>query len=324
MILALQPSSRENVIEAIPNTDAICENVHWRPLDQDAKNLLRKVFHNITTIPNGRFAKSSGNLHCFHVPLKLSSLLTSKTRYSKIIGLPNLSKKSLNSNVQGFSAKIEGNVLKQLIVPIGHTRKFYLDSKLMIPNVTVYYFSEASVTKIFAEGTFDLCGTEFKIKIEQTKPDVTLLTGRSPHPVDLSTVELAFGMRQPTSDIISVMKHFQILKLRLTNPKLNIVWDDSQDRTMRFSGKSYYNGWGSVEVDVEFLLGNDRSFWAAAVTTHRRSFKEIFGILTGLQHVRLAKLLDMSLDVTKVGVKISIVDSDPSSLLLSCPFSCKG
>ena len=261
---------------------------------------MKKTLPNITAIPRGQFAKSAGNFHCYQVALKISDIVNSQTEYAKVIGLPKVMKRKIDETIQGLSVELEGGRVRQMIVPLGFMREYHLDNMLTIPNVTVYYHKEASMAKMFGEGIFNLCGTEFKIRIEQTKPGVTLLTGRSPHPVDLSTVELAFGLRQPTSDIVSVMKQFKILRLRLTNPKLNIIWDGDNERTMRFSGQSYYNGWGSVKVNVEFLLGRDRSFWAAGVTTTNRSFKEIFGILAGMRHVRLAKLLDMTLDVDKV------------------------
>ncbi len=306
VFLALQSNNPKNIIDEVSDRNSICENVQWETLNRHARDTLETVFPNISSAPNGQFASPSGSVHCFHAGVKLSDILTSRMDYGRLYDLPMISRRPYDSRIKGFAMKVKDGMLQQLIVPLGFIRQYHLDKRLVIPNVTVYYYAELSVSKIFAEGVFDLCGTEFKIKIEQIKPDITLLSGRSAHPVDLSTIELAFGLRQPSQDIIQVMKQFQILKLRLTNPKLSIMWDDTRERAMLFSGKSYCNRWGNAEVNVEFLLGQDRSFWAAAVTTSKRSFKDIFGILTGMKHLRLAKLLDMSLDVNKVRFYFSI------------------
>lgn len=221
--------------------------------------------------------------------------------FLQVIPLPELKQVSYDSVVYGFSVKLNReSKMKHLLFPIGHMKEYSIDKMVTVPNVTAYFYKDASVSKVFGEGMFNLCGTEFQIRIEQTKPDETLLTGRSPHPVDLSTVELAFGLRQPTADLRHIMDSFRILNLRLTNPKLNIIWEDTDRRTMRFSGQAYNSGWGNVEVNVELLLGTDQSFWATAITTTKQSFKEIFGIFADWKHVRLAKLLDMALDVNKV------------------------
>eukprot|EP00794_Sanderia_malayensis_P008976 gene8976-9934_t len=306
---ALHHSSiAKNIVEKATGINAICANASWLPLNRNTKHLLKSVFRNLTFVTSGQYAKLAKNLLCFQIDLKLSDLVKNRTEYNTVRALPRLNKIEFDTRIKGFSIKLKNNIVKQLTVPIGSVRRYYLDKKLFVPNVTVYYREEKFARKLFAEGTLDLCGTEFKIRVEQSKHDVTLLSGHSAHPIDLSTVELAFGLRQPTKDIIAVMKQFQMLKLRLTSPKLRIIWDNGRERAMLFSGKSYHNRWGNAEVNVEFLLGQDRSFWAAAFTTRKRSFKDIFSILTGMKHLRLAKLLDMSLDIDKVGLILATKD----------------
>eukprot|EP00795_Rhopilema_esculentum_P009220 gene9220-16901_t len=292
----------ENDLEYTSGPLLSCENAHWKPLSKRAQVMLRMILPSITIDSKGEFSKSTNNYYCFRMPLPMSMLVGSKEEYSKVVLLPGLQGIAYDRKIFGFSLKLDqvGNI-KQLTVPVGYLREYGIDKMVTIPNVTIYLRKNRSTADFFGEGLFNLCGTTFNIRIEQTKPDETLLTGRSPHPVDLSTVELAFGLRQPTKDLRYVMQSLRILKLRLVNPKLSIVWKDNESRTMRFSGQAFNSGWGSDKVDVELLLGRDQSFWVTAITTAKQSFKEIFSILANRKYVRLAKLLDMALDVDKVG-----------------------
>ena len=290
-------------MKPIYSSAAVCENVRWRPLDKKITESLRHVVSNTSDIsPVGRFAYSSAGEYCVQMPLPMSALITNKDEYSRMLAPYNLPKPSLNTVIPGFSVKIHRQEAKTLRFPIGHLSEYRLDKIVVIPNVTVYYNRDISGTNIYGQGFYDICGTKFTVKVEQTEPDQTVLSGKSRYPVDLSTIELAFGLRQPSNDLVNVIRKFNISTMRLTNPKLNIIWENQEERVMRFSGQSYYNGWGSLEINVEFLLGKNKSFWAAGITTSCRSFKDMFGILAGMEHVRLAKLLDRALDVSKVSV----------------------
>lgn len=290
-----------NRLDDVKDETLVCKNVKWRPMSKGVRLLTQLLLHSDDVTVNGRFAMASNGAYCISLPVKISSLIRSRIEFSKIIPLPGLKEIAHDKTVRGFSMTLDrqGNV-KRLLFPIGHLQQYGIDKEVSIPNVTIYVQKDTLSTAFIGEGMFDLCGTKFQMRIEQTKEEETLLAGHSPHPVDLSTVELAFGLRQPTADLLHVMKNFKILKLRLINPKLNIYWKEKIQRTMRFSGQAYNSAWGNEKVNVEFVLGKGQSFWAAAVTTAKQSFKEIFGIFADWKHVRLAKLLDMALDIDEV------------------------
>ena len=269
-------------------------------MSKGARLLLQLFLRSDRISMNGHFGMSSNDIYCFQVPVKISSLVKSPVEYSKIIPLPEINEIPYDRFVRGFSVKLDQANKKQLIFPVGFLKEYSIDKTVSVPNVTVYVYKDKKSAVFIGQGVLDLCGTKFQVKIEQTKPGETVLTGRSSHPIDLSTVEMAFGFRQPTEDLIRVMENFKILKLRLISPKLYILWKDKEQRTMRLSGHAYNSAWGNEKVNVELLLGRGRSFWATAVTTTKRSFREIFGLFTDLKHVRLAKILDMALDIDQV------------------------
>ena len=299
----------ENQLSEVQDSSSICKDVNWVPMSRGARLLLQLHLGGVEVSLKGQFGMSSKNVYCFQVPVRISTLVKSPMEYSKLIPLPELHEIPHDRFVRGFSLKWDREAsTKQLIFPVGFLKEYIIDKTLSVPNVTVYVYKDTKSVAFFGEGVFDLCGTKFQVKIEQTKPDETVLTGRSPYPIDLSTVELAFGFRQPTEDLIRVMENFKILKLRLINPKLHIHWKDKEKRTMRLSGHAFNSAWGNnKEVNVELLLGRGQSFWATAVTTSKRSFKEIFSLFTDLKHVRLAKILDTALDIDQVCLMIFFI-----------------
>lgn len=307
-------SVSENHLSEVQDSSSICKATSWVSMNKGGRLLLRTILRSEKIPKKGQIGMTANNWYCFQVPVRISRLFKSSLEYSNIIPLPELPEIPYNKFVGGFSVNLDEKAqIKRLTFPVGIFNEYSIDKRVTVQNVTVYAYKDSHTAVFFGRGVFDLCGTKFQVKIEQTKSDETLLTGQSPHPIDLSTVELAFGFRQPTEDISHVMKSFKILKLRLINPKLRIHWKDREQRTMRLSGHAYNSAWGSEKVNVELLLGRDRSFWATALTTTKQSFREVFGLFTDWNHNRLTKLLDTALDVDQVRFVLATKDVETPS-----------
>lgn len=279
---------------------SICRNVKWRPMSKETRRTVQLILRSDKFSGNGLFGTTSNGALCLDVPVRISTLVRSRIEFSKIFPLPGL-KIPHEKIVRGFSMVVDwkGDV-KRLEVPVGFVKEYGIDKAVRVSSVTLYMYKEGQKAMFFGQGVFSLCGTMFKIRIEQVGPDETILTGYSPHPVNLSTVELAFGLRQPTKEVRKLMKMFKVMELSLINPKMSIYWKDSQQRTMRFSGHAYNSAWVNGRVDVEMIFGKDQSFWVTSVTAAKQSFKEMLGMLDGMEDNALAKLLDEILDVDKV------------------------
>ena len=231
------------------------------------------------------------------MPVRISTLIKSWDEYSRIPPLPELKEIPHEKVVKGFSVKLDRNAkMKQLVIPVGFLKEYNIDKTVAISNATIYIHKGRTSAAFIGEGTFNLCDKKFQVKIEQTKSGETFLTGQSTKPIVLSTIELAFGFRQPTERLSKIMKVLKILKLQISNPKLKIQWNNKEQRTMEFSGKAYSEEWGKVKL--EFLLGGNQSFWAAAIITTRQRFKKMFDLAT--MHEKLDNLLQIALDFDKV------------------------
>ena len=139
--------------------------------------------------------------------------------------------------VPGIIFQFAGNKHHSIEIPVGYMSQYRPHKYIEMHDVMFSYRLSPSHNTFVGRGRYQLCGTNFSVEIERTKYDSVRVNGHSSDPVDVDTIERAFGVAEVSDKLLEMLKKYGVFLLRLTKPSMEMHVGKSL--SAKFEGMSY-------------------------------------------------------------------------------------
>ena len=177
---------------------------------------------------------------------------------------------------------------------------------MKLNNITFSYLYENGFGTFIGRGTYDLCGTIFKVEIRRLKSGIVMVTGQSSSPLDVYSIENVFGIATPSTMLVNVIRRSKLLTLRLVKPKLELYL--AKDLSVKFDGRTFL-GENASPVYLEIFAGKHsrRDLLIAGITTEKLSLARTIEMFTGLSlpYIDLLQAVPNASNVSKLTTDVN-------------------
>ena len=295
----------------------MCYDPSWKILKK--LKVSGQVFHTIRNVKEqinrGKTTVSRNNKipgiygsssYCFKALMPLGHLVREWDHYHKATPLPYLRKPQSSFQIPGLQLTAANSGVKSILVPLGTAATYFAHAKLKLNNITFSYLYENGFGTFIGRGTYDLCGTIFKVEIRRLKSGIVMVIGQSSSPLDVYSIENVFGIATPSTMLVNVIRRSKLLTLRLVKPKLELYL--AKDLSVKFDGRTFL-GENASPVYLEIFAGKHsrRDLLIAGITTEKLSLARTIEMFTGLSlpYIDLLQAVPNASNVSKLTTDVN-------------------